>query len=918
MLACALFLTAQASDFKEDFSKGLPSSAPSSDTKVTLSSGEWLINGVCANTQNGNAVARMNVAGATLTTPPISKASSLSFSHKASGNYKDLYVEKSLDAGKTWQLLQSFKSGSGAFVQASAALAADDQQDVLFRFRCAAATVYIDDVCITYSTMASAPTRQASMRVALRADSSMMLSGNEVYLQMLKGDGDGRLLVCQKDTTHAWTPEDGTCYTGSFLKTIDDEKWIISSNDADTVKVSSLDAGEQYIFSVFEYNGDGNDRNYLTPAYSLAVKTLEVPSITCNKAVLDFKNTKLAETKKMTIKLKAKYLSQFSTPITLTTAQEVFRVEPNTISTEVASFDSLLTISFTPIDYQAYVDTLLITTAEASCRVILKGQGAANSNHSYFISPQGSDSQGDGSIDAPWYNLQKAVDAAAPGDVIYCRGGEYFPDMMKDGSKTTVRITTSGTAQQPITITAYEDEMPVMNFKSQQPKLDGQRGVLLTGDYWHINGIHFTRAGDNAIKLEGSHNVIRSCTFSYNFDTGLQLGFGHDFSDSGHGSSNDGSWCAYNDIIDCDSYRNCDYDTNYGSDADGFACKMHNGKGNRFIRCRAWENSDDAWDLYETDYAVVLIECWAWRSGKAEDHAWVRDVVAVSHGFSGNGNAIKMGGNGTGGSSKGKHEAWYCVAFNCDKSGSVKGFDQNSHSGGEKLVNCLAFGNGYDFMFERASANSEYYNNVCLGRQEVAGGSESHNAVGSATDKGWKNHLISGISASDYISLSEEDAKAPRGEDGSLPKRFARLKSTSKLVDAGIFQESPYQDEFPFLSRQYYGAAPDIGPYELEEGSLLHRPQVIFDTQAADEAVLYYESSASQASIHFTSKHAGRAVLQLYDMQGRCLSQIFDMPTAAMAIYDIPFAVSDLAPGTYLLRLRAAASNKVLPLLIRK
>lgn len=917
MLACALCLTAQASDFKEDFSKGLPSSAPSTDTEVTLASGKWLINGVCANMQNGNAVARMNVAGATLTTPPISQASSLSFSHKASGNYKDLYVEKSLDAGKTWQLLQSFKSGSGAFVQASAALAADDQHDVLFRFRCAAATVYIDNVNISYSTMASSPKHQASMQVALYPDSTMMLSGNEVCLKMQKGDGDGRLLVCQKDTMQSWMPEDGTCYTGSFPKIIDDETWIISSNDADTIKVSSLEAGENYIFSVFEYNGDGADRNYLTPAYRLSVKTLEVPSITCVKTILDFKHTKVTETKQMTLKLKAKYLSNLSTPIVLTTMQDVFRVEPDTILADATSFDSLLTISFTPLDYQTYVDTLLIATPEASCRVVLKGQGASHSNHTYFISPQGSDSQGDGSIDAPWYNLQKAVDVAAPGDIIYCRGGEYFPDMMKDGSKTTVRITTSGTAEQPITITAYEDEMPVMNFSSQQPQLDGQRGVLLTGNYWHINGIHFTRAGDNAIKLEGSHNVIRSCTFSYNFDTGLQLGFGHDFSDSGHGSSNDGSWCAYNDIIDCDSYRNCDYDTNYGSDADGFACKMHNGKGNRFIRCRAWENSDDAWDLYETDYAVVLIECWAWRSGKAEDHAWVRDVVAVSHGFSGNGNAIKMGGNGTGGSSKGKHEAWYCVAFNCDKSGSVKGFDQNSHSGGEKLVNCLAFGNGYDFMFERASANSEYYNNVCLGRQEIAGGKESHNAIGTATDKGWKNNLISGVSAADYISLSEEDAKAPRAEDGSLPKRFARLKSGSRLVDAGVFQETPYQDEFPFLSRRYYGSAPDIGPYELEEGALLHRPQVILDSRADEETVVYYEPSATQASIHFSTKQAGRAVLYLYDMQGRCLSRVFDMPTASMAIYDIPFDVSALAPGTYLLRLHGAASNKLLPMVIR-
>ena len=57
--------------------------------------------------------------------------------------------------------------------------------------------------------------------------------------------------------------------------------------------------------------------------------------------------------------------------------------------------------------------------------------------------------------------------------------------------------------------------------------------------------------------------------------------------------------------------------------------EMHNGKGNRFIRCRAWRNGDDAWDLYETDYSVTLIECWAWQSGKAEDHTWVYDYPKI-------------------------------------------------------------------------------------------------------------------------------------------------------------------------------------------------------------------------------------------------------------------------------------------------
>ena len=230
----------------------------------------------------------------------------------------------------------------------------------------------------------------------------------------------------------------------------------------------------------------------------------------------------------------------------------------------------------------------------------------------FYIAPDGNDNTGDGTIEKPWFNLQKAINAATPGTHIICRGGTYLQKVQGDG-KFTVRIKNSGSADAPIVIRCYNGEQPVFDFKNGlTAERVGERGLTITGDYWWLFGLHITHAADNGIKLEGSHNRIERCEFSYNLDTGLQLGFGHRFSDSFPGiSENDGSYCAYNDIIDCDSHHNCDYDANYGSDADGFACKMHNGVGNRFIRCRAWRNSDDAWDCFETDYSVVLAECWA-------------------------------------------------------------------------------------------------------------------------------------------------------------------------------------------------------------------------------------------------------------------------------------------------------------------
>ncbi|MBR7049668.1 MAG: right-handed parallel beta-helix repeat-containing protein, partial [Prevotella sp.] len=381
-------------------------------------------------------------------------------------------------------------------------------------------------------------------------------------------------------------------------------------------------------------------------------------------------------------------------------------------------------------------------------------------------------------------------------------------------------------------IRCYDGEKPVFDFVDGLTKERvGERGILLTGDYWWLFGLHITHAADNGIKLEGNHNRIERCEFSYNFDTGIQLGFGHDFSKSveqSYGvtvSKNDGSWCSYNDVIDCDSYFNCDYDSNWGSDADGFACKMHNGKGNRFIRCRSWHNGDDGWDLYETDYSVILAECWSWTPAKQSDHEWVKGFVGTSSvGFSGNGNGIKLGGNGTGGSSVGVHYAFNCIAFDCNYGNANKGFDENSHKGGVVLVGCLGFDNAHDYMFEKGEgSNTYFYNNICLGSQEFRSGMhDDYNAIAAAASKnGWTNHLVTGVSKDDFISLDEDDALKPRSVDGRLPLKFGRLASDSKMVDAGNADLDNVNNvweglvaEFPFLERKITGDARDLGPYE--------------------------------------------------------------------------------------------------------
>ncbi|MGM9837676.1 MAG: hypothetical protein ACI30A_04210 [Paludibacteraceae bacterium] len=543
-------------------------------------------------------------------------------------------------------------------------------------------------------------------------------------------------------------------------------------------------------------------------------------------------------------------------------------------------------------------------------------------NHTYYISPAGNDATGDGSFESPWYNLGKAVSVAQAGDVIFCRGGRYKMSWRDTDGKLTVRMSQSGTVNAPIVISSYEAEAPIFDFEQQlldcgRNKANvGDRGILLSGNYWVLFGLHIMHAADNAIKLEGSYNRIERCEFSYNLDTGIQLGFGHKFSDSGFGSSNDGTHCAYNAIIDCDSHHNCDCDANYGSDADGFACKMHNGKGNRFIRCRAWRNSDDAWDLYETDFDVILIECWAWSSGFAADHTWVKEYIDTNASFSGNGNGIKLGGNGTGGSSKGVHYAYNCVAFGCNKSGSVKGFDCNSHKGGHVLVNCLAFDNGYDYMFESggSDANTHFYNNICFGKQEICIGSDDHNAIINPPSKlGWTNHLITNFSKADYQSLSEADAIMPRRGDGSMPARFARLNPESALLDAGATPPEAHTPnlaalyaDYPFLLQPVYGAARDLGPYELPVGDIQTAVQQIVSPHSPSGLTVLTGNHSGEAILRYSVPADGEVFITLFAVNGQPVATI----SAGMATngveYYLPLSFAGYPRGAYILTLTAA------------
>lgn len=479
---------------------------------------------------------------------------------------------------------------------------------------------------------------------------------------------------------------------------------------------------------------------------------------------------------------------------------------------------------------------------------------AGSKSEVYYVSPTGTSSAGGLSVQDP-IDIYSAVAKVRAGDIICLLSGKY--DL-----KTTVNLTTSGTADAPIQMTAYDawtpfdlsaplgtqniNTRPILSFTetphitagAKKEDADKARGFMHTGNYWIIKGINITDAGDNGVKLEGSHNVYELCNFWRNGDTGHQIGFSHNASDNPGLQKG-----AYNMMINCDSWDN--WDAPDWGDADGFACKMYPGLGNEYHGCRAWNNSDDGWDCFEIQSPVILNNCWTWKN-------------AQEPGKKGNGNGFKMGGS----PSKGNHVLYRCIAWG----NLARGFDQNSNSDGCYLYNCLSFDNNYNYMFEKAGGNI-VVNCVEWGKK---GGmalefkspeiikNNSWQLFDGATEKDEAKFSKLTAHANEYIpeSLTESAFAAKRNSDGSLPK-VAQLKETSKFIDAGIV----YSVKNPNTGEEMFNGVndgkPDLGyceytPADPDAPTLIeptNKSQTVKPGSAISSIVFTWGGAASDVKV---------------------------------------------------------------------
>ncbi|BAU92790.1 hemolysin-type calcium-binding protein [Methylorubrum populi] len=346
--------------------------------------------------------------------------------------------------------------------------------------------------------------------------------------------------------------------------------------------------------------------------------------------------------------------------------------------------------------------------------------------NTFYVSPTGSDAQS-GTLESPFASLEYAHSRAQPGDTILLRGGVYTP-------LSGIDLTSDGTSGKPIVVASYPGEHAVLD-GSRLPQ--GEYVLNMQDASWnHLVGIEIRNGPEGGLIMQGnSHdNIIERLDVHHN--GGRSEWDGKGISLYGTGGNNL--------LLNNDSHDNHDL---HGDNADGFQISS-TGQGNVLSGNRAWGNSDDGFDLFNVQDgtqagAVHLEGNWAFDNGF--DAAGNRV---------GDGNGFKLGGQRPdAGSESGGHTLVHNMAW--DNGGS--GFDENGATAPSTLEGNTAHDNGsYNFGFWEQ--DNTFQDDVSYGSGRLA-------ISGSSSGSSWD------VDAAPVTTdpMTDADARAARGSDGSLP-----------------------------------------------------------------------------------------------------------------------------------------------------
>lgn len=422
---------------------------------------------------------------------------------------------------------------------------------------------------------------------------------------------------------------------------------------------------------------------------------------------------------------------------------------------------------------------------------------------SYYISPTGNNTNKGTSKDFPKASLANVQHLVKPGDIVYILPGTYLVDKNEVMDKTSSTVwdiiydfAVSGTEKDPI---AYRG---IVDSDGNRPVFDLSNvstGKRLTGFYIHANYLQFSNLEVLGITVPKSSSNTQSENFRINGGSHCTFeniaahdGMGIGFYLTGKS--------AYNVLTNCDAYNNFDsnnIEVNNGGNSDGFGCHVNtNCPGNKFIFCRAWQNSDDGFDFINCYSPATAKYCIAYRNGYDKEGNKRAD-----------GNGFKAGGYGMKKAINISEVPMHVVSHCLSVANKANGFYTNHHLGGVKMEYNSAYKNGkYNFSFVNrrgASINDAIdvngyghviEHNLSYGTANIG----THIDTNSCTingnsfiyvDESWSNE---NFSDGDFISLSAKQLIASRDPYGNLPSiTFMQLKDDGKDYGYGSFKNSP-------------------------------------------------------------------------------------------------------------------------------
>jgi len=399
----------------------------------------------------------------------------------------------------------------------------------------------------------------------------------------------------------------------------------------------------------------------------------------------------------------------------------------------------------------------------------------------YYLSPTGNDTTGDGSINSPWFTLNKAWTVIQAGDTVYLRGGTYVYQSKQLLSGK------NGTAQNKISVFAYPGETPNLTTNQTTWSMGSWPYSLITlrGDYFHFKGIEIsncinlpngTYAGAMSV-LDSDYNIFEMFNI-HHCAHGLQIM----------------TTSTENLVLNSDFHHNANpYDTNdpYGG-SDGIEFVNSNtGVNNTMRGCRLYWNSDDGLDMYRNDGAVTIEDTWSFYNG------YIPDTFTEG----GDGNGFKLGltddDHGT--------SILITAKNNIAYKNRTSGFHQNGAIAAVAIYNNTSYMNGAQgFWLGSYNKPNKVVNNISYGNSSYA----TLTAESTVTTN---NFLINNsanpaysVNNSDFVSLDQSQLLRARNSDGSLPDiDFLKLAEGSDLINTGTD-----------IGINYNGSNPDLGAFE--------------------------------------------------------------------------------------------------------